>query len=50
MNIKLWNMFYTTIFIVLHFIFIVKPRPQTPKPKTQKGPWAYTKISWATTI
>ena len=32
---------------------IVKPRPQTPKPQTQKpktkGPWAYTKISWATT-
>ena len=33
--------------------FNVKPRPQTPKPQTQKpntkGPWAYTKISWATT-
>ena len=32
--------------------FIVKPRPQTPKPQTQKpktkGPWADTKISWAT--
>ena len=24
------------------------PNPQTQKPKT-KGPWAYTKISWATT-
>ena len=43
---------------IFHFfwggtIFFVKPRPQTlspktPKPKT-KGPWAYTKISWATT-
>ena len=32
---------------------IVKPRPKTPKPQIQKpktkGPWAYTKISWATT-
>ena len=35
------------------FSNIVKPRPQTPKPQTQKpktkGPWADTKISWATT-
>ena len=33
-------------------LIIVKPRPQTPKPQTQKpktkGPWADTKISWAT--
>ena len=32
---------------------IVKPWPQTPKPQTlkpkTKGPWADTKISWATT-
>ena len=32
---------------------IVKPRPQTLSPKTQKpkteGPWDITKISWATT-
>merc|ERR1712051_823144 len=32
---------------------IVKPRPHTPKPQTQipntKGPWADTKILWATT-
>ena len=33
-------------------VIFVKPRPQTPKPQTQKpekGPWADTKISWATT-
>ena len=32
---------------------IVKPGPHTPKPQTQipntKGPWADTKILWATT-
>ena len=30
---------------------VVKPRPQTPKAQTQKpkkGPWADTKILWAT--
>jgi len=37
--------------IKIQVSIIVKPKapkPQTQKPKT-KGPWAYTKISWATT-
>ena len=31
-----------------HYCQAQTPKPQTQKPKT-KGPWADTKISWATT-
>ena len=45
---KLWCFWFILFMFKEIILSSPGPKPQTPKPKNPKGPWAYTKISRAT--